>query len=477
MKPAKQLQLSTSAPPALLLVVLACASPAAADDHLLLSELQFGPETSEFIEIVNATDQVVALDDYYLSDEQDYAKTPGWFGGSPLPEIGVADFIVRFPAGASLAPGEVVIIAMQGAGFFNAFGFRADFEVRSTDALTPNMLHVGGGGGAPTLSDFGECMILFHWDGASDLVSDVDLLRWGQPTSANDLSSKTGLQVDGPDRGNDASTYLPDAFTMPTADEPPAGQSLKRISAEGANETASGGNGLTGHDETTENILLTWDFGSFTAPNPGVANLDSPPIADVSIEIVGPITAPAGSNVSFTLTLSNLGTLPASEIDLTTDLPAGVAFIAQNHDRAGLIFEQAGSNLQWSATSLNYNSACDITLEVSLEVGLSGEVEFVINVATTSVESDAKNNTASLTLSIENEAACTGDFVSGATFQPPPDGAVDAADLAYLLGDWGTINLESPADMVTSATFQPPPDGIVDAADLAVLLGAWGACP
>jgi hypothetical protein len=76
----------------------------------------------------------------------------------------------------------------------------------------------------------------------------------------------------------------------------------------------------------------------------------------------------------------------------------------------------------------------------------------------------------------EPVVACVGDFVSSATFQPPPDGQVDAADLAFLLGDWGA-NPGSPADMVTSVTFAPPPDGVVDAADLAVLLGAWGACP
>ena len=70
---------------------------------------------------------------------------------------------------------------------------------------------------------------------------------------------------------------------------------------------------------------------------------------------------------------------------------------------------------------------------------------------------------------------CPADIVSSATFQPPPDGTVDAADLAYLLGEWGT-NRGSLADMVTSATFQPPPDGVVDAADLAVLLGSWGVC-
>lgn len=70
---------------------------------------------------------------------------------------------------------------------------------------------------------------------------------------------------------------------------------------------------------------------------------------------------------------------------------------------------------------------------------------------------------------------CLGDLVTSATFQRPPDGLVDGADLAYLLGDWGA-NPGSIADIVTNATFQPPPDGIVDGADLAVLLGAWGAC-
>jgi predicted outer membrane repeat protein len=34
-------------------------------------------------------------------------------------------------------------------------------------------------------------------------------------------------------------------------------------------------------------------------------------------------------------------------------------------------------------------------------------------------------------------AACSGDIVDSATFQPPPDGVVNAADLAFLLGAWG----------------------------------------
>ena len=44
------------------------------------------------------------------------------------------------------------------------------------------------------------------------------------------------------------------------------------------------------------------------------------------------------------------------------------------------------------------------------------------------------------------------------------DGTVDAADLAALLGAWGT------------AAGDVNGDGTTDAADLAALLGAWGAC-
>jgi len=70
---------------------------------------------------------------------------------------------------------------------------------------------------------------------------------------------------------------------------------------------------------------------------------------------------------------------------------------------------------------------------------------------------------------------CPADIVDSVTVQPPPDGIVDGADLAYLLAEWGA-NPGNPADIVDSVTVAPPPDGIVDGADLAVLLAEWGEC-
>ncbi|MBL9119292.1 MAG: hypothetical protein JNL80_05175 [Phycisphaerae bacterium] len=57
------------------------------------------------------------------------------------------------------------------------------------------------------------------------------------------------------------------------------------------------------------------------------------------------------------------------------------------------------------------------------------------------------------------ELPCSGDLND--------DGVVDAADLAIMLGLWGTP--DERADLATNQT--------VDAADLAILLGAWGPCP
>jgi hypothetical protein len=104
---------------------------------------------------------------------------------------------------------------------------------------------------------------------------------------------------------------------------------------------------------------------------------------------------------------------------------------------------------------------------------ISGDFDAITGAGEYSVQVNATNVV--LTLITPPPPPCLGDFVTSATFQPPPDGEVDGADLAVLLGEWGA-NPGSDADIVTSATFQPPPDGVVNGADLAVLLGAWGNC-
>ncbi len=54
------------------------------------------------------------------------------------------------------------------------------------------------------------------------------------------------------------------------------------------------------------------------------------------------------------------------------------------------------------------------------------------------------------------------------------DGSGDtgAADLAVLLGSWGSCSPGDPCECLDADA-----NGVIDAADLAVLLGSWGPCP
>ena len=247
------------------------------DDHVLISEAVVTPTASEFIEIANPTGAAIALADYYLSDDADYALLPGAFGTGPAPSISSSDFIVQFPPGASIPAGGVRVVAFDGAGFLAAFGSAADFEIKATDAGTPDMIATDVGGSAG-LTNSGENVVLFVWDGASDLVADVDMVNIGTPSVANAIGDKSGVTVDGPDADVIASTYLPDAFTMPLqTGDPGFGASTKRILLEAGSETTGGGNGITGDDETSESITTTWDSPPFSAPDPGVAAIFPPP--------------------------------------------------------------------------------------------------------------------------------------------------------------------------------------------------------
>ena len=86
------------------------------------------------------------------------------------------------------------------------------------------------------------------------------------------LSLIAACGVRGPDADSPVATaYAIDALSIPTQTAPGAAKSTKRIALESiATETPSGGNGLGGHDETSEQTNVTWDSAAYTAPTPGV---------------------------------------------------------------------------------------------------------------------------------------------------------------------------------------------------------------
>ncbi|MBK7537020.1 MAG: lamin tail domain-containing protein [Myxococcales bacterium] len=253
--------------------------------HLLLTEVKSvngapaGAGTDEFLEIWNPTNREISLANYYLSDFVDYWKVPE----RTLPVV-QADFVVRFPEDAVIASDQVITIATNDVVFSSEFGKSANYA-----------LNLGATAGAtkafrerkvvdtqlPGFTDTGEYIVLFYWDGVSDNVKDVDMVVSGATntvTPANQLQSK--MPVDGPDADTTATPYKAESgqlgLGMFTTLSSPGGADLsyKRRTLESGVESQLGtGNGISGDDETSEQLKSSWDGDStkpYSAPTPGM---------------------------------------------------------------------------------------------------------------------------------------------------------------------------------------------------------------
>ncbi len=238
--------------------------------HLLLTEVKTQPTPEEFIEIYNPLDVTVSLADYYLTDDPQYAVLPGADAEVP---VGNGDAILRFPAGAVMAAGQVIVVAVDEDGYRNRFDSDPDYTlVPGSPSVAEEMESVADGSRTMDITDSGEPVVLFRWDEASDLVTDVDIVFVGNetPTGAdNQLPDKSAVAVNGPDGDATATPYADDAADMePMSFRAGNGGSYGRIALEGQDEAQGGGNGEDGHDETSEDTRATWRQ-SDAPPTPG----------------------------------------------------------------------------------------------------------------------------------------------------------------------------------------------------------------
>jgi predicted extracellular nuclease len=322
-------------------------TPLFSTNHLLISELQVSPDPEEFIEIFNPNPFFIVLDSVYIADYNTYYNmVNGNFTTDP------GDFLVKFPNGTTIDSAGVLVIATDGS----TFSGHADFELKSNSAV-PDMvpLYLGT---SVALSNR-EMVILFFWNGESDLVADLDYAMWGDNTA--NFIDKSGISIDGPDADSNTSTYLDDT---PVADQqqfpvaPLSGKSMARIAVSENGEIFLGGNGLFGHNETSEPI--NQNFAQLDVPTPGATDLQIPSGNGSGLAYVIPDSAEANQTLSLQFVIR--GTVQDNITDLSLTVPASWNWTGISSD-----VQLNGPGFNGAIVSVNGNTILIGSAQVSVQ--------------------------------------------------------------------------------------------------------------
>lgn len=250
-------------------------------DHLLITEVVTMPAGAEYIELFNPTPSPATLTNVYLTDHTLNASPTTLYqnistGANFAPAAaGATDFLVRFPPGAQILPGQTLVVAVDGTAYQAAYGKNADHCLRGAVAGvgSQQMLTSAGAAWSPAavaatveLRDAGEPIVAFYFDAlVAQRVFDIDYVFYGAATGADLHVDKSGLTVSG-------FTYPAEtpAATQAQADgglPTPAQPALRRIDYSEPNEKQTGGSGLLGGHEETSEVWKT-SFG-VSVPTPG----------------------------------------------------------------------------------------------------------------------------------------------------------------------------------------------------------------
>lgn len=226
----------------LIKLVLASFIFSANADHLIFNRICITPDEAEMIEIYNPLGESVDLSNYYLSDSDKYYT---WISGE---SIGNFDFLIKFPEGSSIASGESYTITTQSNLDFSDY-----YDNLPDISLVDSELDIFEFGLNPNLSGSEEMLVLFYWDGVSSIVQDVDYFLWGDFDKGVSKTIEEGYPFN--DTNLENQMFIRNYSTSDFYDSLYVRSDINEYE-----EVQFDGNGITGHDETSENFNSSWNI-------------------------------------------------------------------------------------------------------------------------------------------------------------------------------------------------------------------------
>jgi uncharacterized repeat protein (TIGR01451 family) len=119
--------------------------------------------------------------------------------------------------------------------------------------------------------------------------------------------------------------------------------------------------------------------------------------ADVSVAKTGPAAALAGSNVTYTITLQNLGPSDAASVTLTDVLPAGTTFVSESQTTGPTFTCTTGATVTCSIATFAAGASATFSVTVAFSGSLTNgtTVMNTANVTSTTADTNPNNNSSS----------------------------------------------------------------------------------
>ena len=221
-------------------------------DHLLITQVVTQPDAAESFSIYNPTDSPIDLTNYYICDDEEYYKMQT--EENMAPSSSISGFTARFPS-ISINSGDTLHVILN-SDYSGYYGEEFTPDIIMYGAENNSMLETEPGSigfSAGKLDETSELLILFYWDDDSEsLIQDVDYFLWSSLGGITEVVDKTGI-------GDylDDTTLNNQLFFEESTDNY---YGYSRIGIEESNELVTGGNGISGHDETSENFRESWEI-------------------------------------------------------------------------------------------------------------------------------------------------------------------------------------------------------------------------
>ncbi|WP_395684146.1 hypothetical protein, partial [Dokdonella sp.] len=182
-----------------------------------------------------------------------------------------------------------------------------------------------------------------------------------------------------------------------------------------------------------------------TDPNPGnnSASVVVTPIASADLAVVktGPATATAGTNVSYTLAVTNNGPSPAAGVSLADPTPAGLTFVSATAPCAG--------GFPCALGTLAGGASVNVTVTFAVPANGSGSITNTATLSSTTSDPTPGNNSSSVTTTIASSANVS-------VVKTGPASATAGQNVVYTLA----VHNAGPSDAANVSLADPTPAGL-----------------